>query len=413
MYERQVGSSPLNKRISIIHFFKIVEERKYKMSLNKKIRILQCIRQGQIGGGESHLLSLVENMDKTIFEPIVLSFTDGPMIAKLQDVGITTHIIHTEKPFDFFKWKAVKQLLIEQNIDLIHAHGTRANSNIMWAAKKLMLPIIYSIHGWSFHNDQKLLVKNIRIYSEKILTSKSDINISVSQSNKQTGIDQISGFKSVVVNNGIDQVKFNPNANFKDVRKELKVDEKVLLLLFIARFTAHKQPLSLIKAFALALKKIPDIKLLMVGEGDQKKEALQLAKDLKIEANIIFQSFRQDVPDVLAAADIFILPSLWEGLPIGLLEAMSMGKSVIATNVDGTSEILKNHHNGILIELSNLNEDLAEAIVLLSTDKGLREKFKINAIETVRNRFNALTMTKQIETIYRELLTKKKKINGI
>jgi glycosyltransferase involved in cell wall biosynthesis len=374
------------------------------MEVKHKIKVLECIRQGQIGGGESHLLSLSENLNKSIFEPIVLSFTDGPMIGLLRKMNIDATIIYTEKPFNIFIWKKVRAFIKEKKIDLIHAHGTRANSNVYWAAHSLKIPLIYSIHGWSFHDNQKSFIKKIRIFSEKFLTSKSVINISVSESNKQTGIKNIESFSSVVVNNGIDQEKFNPAKVFKNVRKELGINEQQIVLLFIARFTSHKQPLTLIHAFAIAIKTMPNLQLLMVGEGDEKDAALQLAKELSVENNIIFEPFRQDVPDVLNAADIFILPSLWEGLPIGLLEAMSMGKAVIASNVDGTCEIIKNEYNGCLIALNNLQNELAEKIILLSNDAALRKQYGSKAMETVKNRFNAATMTKQIEGIYTSLL---------
>jgi glycosyltransferase involved in cell wall biosynthesis len=374
------------------------------MEEKHKIKVLECIRQGQIGGGESHLLSLSENLNKNVFEPIVLSFTDGPMIGLLKKMNIDTTVIYTEKPFNIFIWKKVRAFIKEKKINLIHAHGTRANSNVYWAAHSLKIPLIYSIHGWSFHDNQKSFIKKIRIFSEKFLTSKSDVNISVSESNKQTGIKNIKSFSSIVVNNGIDQEKFNPNRTFNNVRKELGINENKILLLFIARFTSHKQPLTLIHAFALALKKMPELQLLMVGEGDEKDAALQLVKELSIEKNIIFEPFRQDVPDVLHAADIFILPSLWEGLPIGLLEAMSMGKAVIASNVDGTCEIIKNDYNGCLIALDNLQNELAEKIIVLANDVELRKQYGSKAMETVKNRFNAATMTKQIEDIYNRLL---------
>jgi glycosyltransferase involved in cell wall biosynthesis len=373
------------------------------MQPQKKIRVLECIRQGQIGGGESHLLSLSANLDKNIFEPIVLSFTDGPMIDMLKKMGIETHIIYTEKPFNIFIWKKVKKLVKEKSIDIIHAHGTRANSNVFRAAKSLHIPLIYTIHGWSFHDDQKFFIKKFRILSEKFLTSRSDINIAVSESNKQTGIKYMKSFTAEVVNNGIDQGKFNPAKKFADIRKEVGVGVSDTLLLFIARFTSHKQPLSLISAFAAALKKMPALKLLMVGDGDQKEAALKLAAELNIESSIIFQPFRQDVPDVLQAADIFILPSLWEGLPIGLLEAMSMGKAIIATRVDGTSEIVEHQANGYLINLSNLQNELTEAIVLVASQPDLRKQFGYNAIETVKSRFTAASMTRQIENIYHRL----------
>jgi glycosyltransferase involved in cell wall biosynthesis len=370
------------------------------MKLQSKIRVLECIRQGQVGGGESHLLSLSSNLNKDVFEPIVLSFTDGPMIDMLKKKGIQTHIIFTEKPFNIFIWRKVKKLIKEKEIDIVHAHGTRANSNVFWAAKSLHIPLIYTIHGWSFHDDQKPFVKKFRILSEKFLTSRTDMNISVSESNRQSGQKYIKSFTSSVVNNGIDQEKFNPAKNFTDIRKELSIENNATLLLFIARFTAHKQPLTLIRAFAIVLKKMPALKLLMVGDGDEKKTALILAKELSIEDSIIFLPFREDVPAILNAADIFILPSLWEGLPIGLLEAMSMGKAVIASNVDGTCEIIKHQNNGYLIDVNNLQHELAGAIILLAGDTARCQKYGANAIETVKNHFNAASMTRQIENIY-------------
>src|SRR3954467_11421580 len=126
--------------------------------MSEKIKVLQCIRQGQIGGGESHLLSLVEHLDKDRFEPVVLSFTDGPMINRLKEMDIPVHIIPTTKPFDFTKWKEVKRLLQKEKVQLVHAHGTRANSNVLWAARSLCIPVIYTIHGWSFHPDQGKIV---------------------------------------------------------------------------------------------------------------------------------------------------------------------------------------------------------------------------------------------------------------
>lgn len=371
--------------------------------MSKKIKVLECIRQGQIGGGESHLLSLVENLDKEKFDPVVLSFTDGPMIERLRQMNLPSHIIPTTKPFDFSKWKEVKELMKQEGIELVHAHGTRANSNVLWAARSLGIPVIYTIHGWSFHPDQKAVVRNIRIMGEKYLTSKSDLNISVSASNQQTGKNYMKAFQSVVVNNGIDLQKFNPDKNFKNIRKEIGLPEDAMLVLFIARFTSHKQPLSLIRAFAEALPSNPELHLLMVGDGDQKEEAKKIIEELKLKDKITLVPFRQDVPDVLAAADIFVLPSLWEGLPIGLLEAMAMGKAIIASNVDGTSEIIVDQENGWLIETKNLVSNLAKAIVILSKNEENRKRLGKNARNTVSERFNAKNMTRQIENIYMEI----------
>jgi len=222
----------------------------------------------------------------------------------------------------------------------------------------------------------------------------------------------------VVVNNGIDQRKFSPARSFTDVRGELKIPADVLLLLFLARFTAHKQPLTLIRAFheavgkmgkvgkAAEFGKMAGLQLLMVGEGDQKEEGMRLAGELGLEGLVHFSPFRQDVPDVLAACDIYVLPSLWEGLPIGLLEAMAMGRAVIGTRVDGTSEVLRDGENGLMVEPGDVGA-LAGAILRLAGDGELRESMGARAVETVRERFNAAVMTKEIENIYNKTWSSK------
>lgn len=374
--------------------------------MSKKIKVLECIRQGQIGGGESHLLSLVENLDQSRFDPIVLSFTDGPMIERLKEMNVSISVIHTVRPFDITKWKSVLQFIKGNQVDIVHAHGTRANSNILWAAKKLGIPVVYTVHGWSFHQDQSFITRKVRVLGEKYLTSRSDINISVSASNKASGQQLIKKFNSIVINNGIDQNKFDPNATYKNIRRELGIADSAVLLLFLARFTSHKQPLSLLKAFKKALQVNPDLHLLMVGDGDQKKEAEEWLVKENLQSKVTLQPFRQDVPAVLASADIYILPSLWEGLPIGLLEAMAMGKAVIATNVDGTLEIVNNGINGKLINTEHLITELIEAIITVSKDATLRIDYGRKAIETIADRFNASVMTKKVEDIYTELYNK-------
>ena len=371
--------------------------------MTRKIRVLECIRQGKIGGGESHLLSLTGHLDRSRFEEIVLSFTDGPMMGSLRQMGVETKLIYTEKPFDIRVWRRVRRLLKEERIDVVHAHGTRAASNVLWAARSLGIPVIYTIHGWSFHRDQHPLVRGFRILGEKWLTRRSAVNISVSASNQQTGKEMIPGFDSIVVNNGIDGKKFDPDGKYKDVRAELGIGRDTVLILFIARFTSHKQPLTLIRAFDQASKKKAGIHLLMVGDGDEKEEGVRLVKESGLGGRVSFQAFRQDVPDVLAAADIFVLPSLWEGLPIGLLEAMAMRKAVIGTRVDGTREVLQDGVNGLMVEPGDV-EALSGAIVRLAGDEALRESLRQRAAETVRDRFDAAVMTREIETIYTKII---------
>ncbi|MBS1604861.1 MAG: glycosyltransferase family 4 protein [Bacteroidetes bacterium] len=372
----------------------------------KRVRLLECIRQGQIGGGETHLLSLVENLDKERFDPVVLSFTEGPMVDRLRAMGISTHVIYTEKPFDVSKRKEVRQFLEEQRVELIHAHGTRAASNVMHVARRMGIPVVYTIHGWSFHSDQSFLVRNLRRLGERYLTSRSSLNISVSASNKQTGVGAIRGFRSRVINNGIDRNKFDPASVSGGLRQELRIPEDTVLILFIARFTAHKQPLALMQAFKEALSAGPAMHLVLVGDGDQKAEAQSLVEEWGLGEKITLLPFRQDVPQVLASADVYVLPSLWEGLPIGLLEAMAMGKAVVATNVDGTREVIRDGENGLMVEAGDTTQ-LAQALVKMAKNADLRSRLGRCARDTIRSKFDAAAMTREIEAAYTEVLKQK------
>ncbi len=368
----------------------------------RKIKILQTIRQGKVGGGETHVLDLVNELDKNKFESVILSFTEGPMVDKLKADGFKTYVVPTEKPFNYKVWKDVRKILVNEQIDLIHAHGTRANSNIFSSAKALKIPIIYTVHGWSFHPDQNPLVKLIRTLSERFLVSMADRTICVSQSNLNEGKQKFPMPGSTVIVNGINQVKFNPDLDYEDVRASFGIEKDEILVGYIARITAQKAPLTFLKAIS----KIPatrKVKFLIVGDGDMKKEMVELAARLNLQSRIVFESFRSDIPAILNGIDIFCLPSLWEGLPIALLEAMAMRNAIIATAIDGTKDLVSHMKDGILIPISDPDQ-LAAAIELLITDEGLRRKLGENAGKNIKENFNISIMTRKVEMEYISVL---------
>jgi glycosyltransferase involved in cell wall biosynthesis len=322
----------------------------------------------------------------------------------LRNNGIKTYVIHTDKPFDIRVWKKVKEVMDKENVDVVHAHGTRANSNMFWAAKQKHVPLIYTCHAWSFHIDQNPIKKKLRILGEQYLTAKADINICGSEANRNTGKELFGNFEAVIIHNSIDAKKFNPFNRYKDLREEMGFTKSDIVITSIARFTLQKQPLKLIEAFSKIVARVPHAKLLMVGDGEQKEEAIELIKKLGLQSKVMLQPFRQDVPELLASADIFVLPSLWEAFPIALLEAMSMGKAVIGTNVDGTPEIIHDKKNGILISIDNMEKELEEAMLLLCENAELRKKFQKNAIESIYNKYNVETLARKNEEIYSQLV---------
>lgn len=366
----------------------------------KKIKILQAIRQGKVGGGETHVLDLVHQLDQSQFESVILSFTPGPMVEQLRAEGFNVYVIETERPFNWKVWPLVKDILVKEKIDLVHAHGTRANSNTFSSAKATGIPLVYTVHGWSFHPDQSFAVKAIRTMSERLLVNRATHTICVSQSNLNDGRKRFPIKNGEVIVNGINQQKFNPDLDYPNFRTEIGVSGDVVLVGYIARITAQKDPLNFLRAIALTPR---DIQVVIIGDGDLKPEMLKLAESLKLLDRITFLDFRTDIPAILKALDIFCLPSLWEGLPIALLEAMAMRKAIIATAIDGTKDLVKQMENGVLIPV-DVPSKLADAIVMLAADKNLRERLGENAYLTVKENFGVKEMTDKIEKIYKKLL---------
>lgn len=370
------------------------------------VKILHCIRQGEIGGGETHLIDLISHLDPDRFKSSVLSFSDGPMVWSLRSRGIECFVIKTKRPFNIFIWNRVKAILTNHKIDLIHIHGTRAFSNAFFGALMNRKPIVYTVHGWAFNDFQVPVKRRFSILVEAFFTKVADTTINVSNDNKEAGRKYIKSLKSEVIQNGVDLTKFNPDRELKDIRLELGIPKNKIVIGFIARMTEQKDPITLIRAFNAVLEQSTKEKyfLLLVGDGNLKDAAIRETTKLGLKQNVVyFENFRQDIPDILKCIDVFVLPSLWEGLSLGLLEAMAMKKAVIASAVDGTREVLTNNENGLLFPPCDFGR-LSELILEVGEDDELRERIAQGAIRTVATNFSVQRMTQSVERIYSSLL---------
>ena len=365
------------------------------------IRVLEVIRQGQIGGGESHLLDLIYFLDKSKITPICLSFTDGEMIHRLSQMGITCYVIDTQKPFDIGIQKQIIKLIKEEGIQIIHAHGSRAASNILCTARLLHLPFIYTVHGWSFHDDQPFLVKKLRGWSEKLICHYAHQVICVSQSNKDTGKEVFGLNEAVVIENGVNLDRFNPDSSFMDLRQIFGFSESDCIVGFIARCTKQKNPLVFLESLVEAHKANPSVKGLVIGEGDMDAEVDAYIQKYQMSDYLYRSSFRTDVPDLLYCIDVYCLPSLWEGLSIALLEAMAMRKAIIATPTDGTKEVIKHRENGLIVPFDDVSA-IALSMETFYRDKQLMENCSRHARMYVASRFNAKRVADVVYEVYRQ-----------
>lgn len=367
------------------------------------LRVLHAIRQGQIGGGESHVLSVARTMDRSRFEPVVLSFTKGAMVDELRRIGVQTHVIASTRPFDVRTWGRAGQLLTDEGIDVVHAHGTRGLSNVVWAARQRSIPVAYTIHGWSFHSQQSRLTHALRVGAERFLIGQSQQTICVSRANLAEGRVYLPDLKAEVVLNGIDLQRFDPQQPQPDVRAHYGIRPEQVVIGFMARLTHQKDPLTLIDAFSLIAADCPKAVLLLIGSGELQAAVNERIRERGLPERVITDGYRQDVPAVLRAMDVYCLPSLWEGMPIGLMEAMAMQKPVIVSAVDGTVELITHGENGLLVP-AHRPDRLADALRLVVTNDVLRHGLAGRARQRIVQHHDVRDMTGRLEQIYQTMV---------
>ncbi|MFQ5686143.1 MAG: glycosyltransferase family 4 protein, partial [Candidatus Scalindua sp.] len=223
--------------------------------------------------------------------------------------------------------------------------------------------------------------------------------------NETQGIDPK---RLLIIYNGIDNVCPVAKKDTYGLRKELDIPTDHSVICTIAHMEEHKGIKYLLESASLLLQSRSDVTFLLVGEGSLKDELKKLCVDLKIEKNVIFAGERSDILEILSLTDIFVLPSLREGLPLTILEAMACGKPVIATNVGGVHEVVKDKISGMLVFPRN-PEALHSAMNELLEDREKMKKMGHNGKRVCNESFDSKTMIGKIEGLYDSLLCEKVK----
>ena len=371
-----------------------------------KIKILHAMRQGQIGGGEGHVYEMVSSLNRNEFEPIVLSFTDGPVIDKLREKKIPVYVVNTLQPFHFSTFNNVQAIIRSEDIDIVHAHGTRALSNTLFTSKSMGLPVIYTVYGWAFHRDQRFVAKKVRELSEKLLVSNVDLTIKIDM-NASCGEFQLNGSdRSVAINYGVNLEKYSPYRPIRDIRNDLGLSPSKLTIGYIDKITKQKDPITFINAIAAVKNNRDQLQFIMAGDGSLTNDCKELADKLGVSEMIHFYSPSENSPELYKAIDIYCSTAVSEGLKPELMEAMAMHKTVVATYVEGTTEIVKNNVNGLLCRQRDIQQ-IKEAWLRLANDPALRDQLAENAYKTIHKEFDLRTIVAYNENIYRSFMQKK------
>ena len=340
------------------------------------------------------LFALAQRIDKNKFIPEVGCLKGKGMVGKkLEALGIKVKYFHIEKLWHIYKLANIVSFLRQGRFDILHSYLFHAN--IIGRICGKLAGILIIVSSIRVCEREKLY----HLWMDRITNWMVDIEICVSKEVKNFTIEKanIPEHKLEVVENGI------PDSFLNAVTSHRNKKAHSLVIGTVARLSEQKGIKYLLHAAKRVINKFPDITFIIAGNGSQREKLGDLSIELGISDKVKFPGFRNDIPELLFVIDIFVLPSLWEGMPNVLLEAMAAGKPVIATDTGGSKDIIDSSINGILVEPGN-SEALAEAILKLLEDPAQRQRLGESAKQTVKERFPIDKMISKTEQVYAQLI---------
>lgn len=368
------------------------------------LTILQLISSSGFYGAERVVLELSIELNKNGYQSIlgciVNNAEDRPLLTeKAEAVGLKARCFPSKGKKIGIAILRLKEALKRDRINLIHAHGFKATILGLIAGKQIGVPIIVTGHLWTREN------RRLKCYAwlEARFMKLADRVIAVSESVKLDMIEMgLRQSRIIVVHNGISLNEYSPTTSGHELRHRLGLDSHTKLIGTLARIVHSKGIKYLIDAGFKVIKNDPKIEMLIAGDGQMAKEMIDYVRSVGLASKIHFVGFQPESFELLKILDVFVLPSLAEGLPMTILEAMAVGTPVIATSVGGTPEIILHLENGVLVKPRD-SLGLGTAIEMILNNTKLTKKIVTNAKVTVEKYFSTPTMANKYISIYKNV----------
>ena len=357
--------------------------------------VLHLGESSETGGAENVLISIVENLDKSRYRSSVCLLHDGWLKTQLDKRQIETVVIPQPHFIDLPWIFRVHHLLKARCIHVMHSHEFATNVHASLVSRVTGIPVIATAHGKNYYGDR------LRRRMAYRFVARQSCMVAVSDDLKRFLTQRIAipPASIRVVHNGIDMRRYAVNGSNHAIRKELGIGASQPVIGTVGNLFEVKGQIYLLRACKALVGAIPDLVLLVAGEGDQSGPLEQEVRDLGITGNVKFLGFREDVPSLLQAIDVFALPSLSEGLPLSLLEALALQKPVVATNVGGIPEIVEDGVTGFLVPPRN-PEALAEKILLFLRHPDIAADFGRSGRRRVQEAFSLEQMIQEYQSLY-------------
>ena len=366
------------------------------------MRIVHIISSLGVFGAESVLLNIISALENNKDEPYLICLKnknklEPKIYTRAKEAGVPVKIISCINRFDVGAISLIVKFIKKRQIEVIHTHNYKSNMYGVIAAKFAKVPVVCTLHGWVAENSK------VRFYEfiDRLIIRRMDHIVTVSPAiRKDIEISGINPKKITYIPNAVDVNRFSCSHKSSDLRQKLGLKNS-LVVGAIGRLVPEKGHKYLLKAFKGISSAVPAAKLLMVGDGYLKDDLMAQAQNLGISDKVVFVGIQDDIVSVYEAIDVLVLSSLTEGLPLVILEAMSMKVPVVASAV-GSIPYIINNGEGILVEPKNI-EELERAMFVALHDKALGRRMGEKAREKVTTNFSLEIFSQNYINLYKRI----------
>jgi glycosyltransferase involved in cell wall biosynthesis len=385
----------------------------------RPLKAIRVIARLNVGGPARHVLLLDEALRRRGYDTLLVHGSIGPGEASLEHVaaarGLRTHkIARLRRNITIFgdavALVKLLRLVFAEGPDVIHTHTAKAGAlgRIAALVYNLTCPrarrclVVHTFHGHVLTGYFGRTGNRLVAFAERTLAARTDRIVAISprlQDDLTTRFNVAARAKTVVIPLGLDFGPLLADAPPCAARARLGLAPEAFVIAYVGRFVAIKALDRLFHAFAAVLRHVPRARLLMAGDGPTRGALEELARRLEIDDRVTFTGWTDDVATVYAAADVCCLPSLNEGTPVAIIEAMAAKRPVVATAVGGLTDLIDDERNGLLVP-PNDTAMLARALLRLAGDPELRARVAAAARASVVTRFSIERLAADIHELY-------------
>ena len=378
----------------------------------ERIKVVHVITRLDLGGAQQNTLHTVRHLDPERFEAVLLCGAGGALDSELRSwpsdgprwefVG---NLVREISPWrDLLAFLELRRLLLKEKPAVAHTHSSKAGILGRLAAWAAGVPVVvHTFHGFGFHDGQFWLKKRLYVLAERLTGALATALVFVSRANqdyaRRYGLGEPGRY--VLIRSGVKLSEFPARCDAAEKKKGLGLKPEARLVLCVGNFKPQKNPEDFFAAAKIVAASSPDAAFVFVGDGPLRG---------KIKAGMgglgprfLLPGWRRDVAELLAASDVFVLTSLWEGLPRALVEAMKSGVAPVCYATDGVKDLIRDGENGFLVPQRDVSA-LARRVAGLLQDEALRKRLGAAAAAAVGPEFDIDGMVRQQEELYARLL---------